>query len=326
MNWLYFLIYIALEKISLEILVPILSNINLDVPNSRSSHKLPTPTGGGITFVFLFNVYSILNGFWLPLYCLPLAIIGFLDDFLKDGLSRIIRFNFQIFTTFIIIWNSNLFNYYLIDIDNLLIRFLLFLFLLLFGVAAINFANFMDGLDGLLTLMMIIIFSTLSLGSNTNYLILVFLLIPFLIKNWNPAKVFMGDGGSTFLGAFLFGTIMSENSFYEASKLAVLTFPVLGDAFITVLKKIFYKQNIFLPHRLHLFQRLKISGFSEMTITLLFSLVVLINCIIYNNFNINILILSSIISLFFGLFIDKKYAVSFKSLLKKDQISKMKKK
>ena len=314
---LYCIIFLILGYLLLGILIPILSKISLDIPDHRSSHNIPTPTGGGLVFVSLFVLVSIKNGYWLPLYCLPLSIIGFIDDFSVNGLSRLLRFTFQIGTALFILFNSNLFNNYLIEIDDLLIKNCLLLFLLIFGLATINFTNFMDGLDGLLTLMMIILLTTLSFTLNSNILILVSLLFPFLIKNWNPAEVFMGDGGSTFLGAFLFGLILTQNSFFEASKVALLTFPMLGDAFVTALTNIFYKQNILIPHKLHLFQRLKVAGLSEIKITLLFSLILLLNCIVFMIFNIEILIISSFATLLFGFYINKKYAFGFKKMLRK---------
>ena len=52
----------------------------LDIPNKRSSHNLPTPTAGGIIFVFISLILSLLKGFYLPVFAFPLAIIGFIDD------------------------------------------------------------------------------------------------------------------------------------------------------------------------------------------------------------------------------------------------------
>ena len=72
-------------------------------------------------------------------------------------------------------------------------------------------------------------------------------LISFILLNWHPAKLFMGDSGSTFLAAINISLICMSNDFLEAFNLLLILSPLLIDPFICI-KKIFYRQNIFLPH------------------------------------------------------------------------------
>ena len=67
----------ALSWLSLWLLIPSLSRRLLDEPNARSSHQRPTPRGGGVAFVLVASIAVAWLGSWLPLLCLPLALVGF---------------------------------------------------------------------------------------------------------------------------------------------------------------------------------------------------------------------------------------------------------
>ena len=68
----------------------------------------------------------------------------------------------------------------------------------------VNFINFMDGIDGLVAINMFLIFLNYSLINNFHLISIPIVLFIFLFYNWSPAKIFMGDSGSTFLGLLLF--------------------------------------------------------------------------------------------------------------------------
>ena len=68
----------ALSWLFLWLLIPLLSRRLLDQPNARSSHQRPTPRGGGVAFVMVGSIAVAWLGSWLPLLCLPLALVGFL--------------------------------------------------------------------------------------------------------------------------------------------------------------------------------------------------------------------------------------------------------
>ena len=111
----------------------------------------------------------------------------------------------------------------------------------------INFINFMDGIDGLVTSCMIIIFIFAYFTISSDFLIFIGPLIGFLFFNWNPAKVFMGDVGSTFLGGSLVYLILSCNTLEQTLSIFLISFPLIGDAFFTLLKRFLSKHNIFKP-------------------------------------------------------------------------------
>jgi len=85
-------------------------------------------------------------------------------------------------------------------------------------------------------------------------------LLGFLVWNWSPAKVFMGDVGSTFLGAAFAGTVLQATDPATALGLLLVGFPLLADALICVLRRAADGQPVFEAHRLHLFQRLNQAG------------------------------------------------------------------
>jgi UDP-N-acetylmuramyl pentapeptide phosphotransferase/UDP-N-acetylglucosamine-1-phosphate transferase len=145
-----------------------------------------------------------------------------------------------------------------------------FVLLLITSTAAINFTNFMDGLDGLVAGCMIIVISSIAfvLSSSWSLWSLVGALLGFLIWNWSPAKVFMGDVGSTFLGAVFVGLVFQATSWLQALSMLLVATPLLSDAFCCVLRRFFAGQRIFEAHRLHLFQRLYQAGWPHARVSL----------------------------------------------------------
>ena len=229
-------------------IIPILSQNLLDIPSSRSSHQLPTPRGGGMSFVLVASGFALPFGFALPaalpLIALPLAIVGFLDD--RHNLLASLRYGVQVATALFLLWLSPL--------SALAPCFWFWLLLLIAATAVINFTNFMDGLDGLVAGCMAVLFAVAGLWP------LVGALLGFLLWNWSPAKVFMGDVGSTFLGAVFAGVVLQQASFSAALALLLVATPLLADACLCVPRRLFAGQRIFQAHRLHLFQRLHQAG------------------------------------------------------------------
>ena len=275
----------------------------LDLPNKRSSHKLPTPTSGGISFVLSTVIFSSFSGYLIPLLSLPLAITGIIDD--KVGLKSNIRYGFQVITSIFILSLLNK-----IDLSNIVSIFYT-IFLIILGTSIINIINFMDGLDGLITLAMIIFFLVLAISYSSIYLILLFTLIPFLFYNWHPSQVFMGDVGSTFLGAIVFAAIIERNSFTESLSLIILICPLLLDASICIIRRFLNGQNIFSPHKLHLYQRLHQAKFSHKKVSLIFNSAILFLGMLFFINNIYILSLGGLLVFFLGITLDLKYAVPF---------------
>jgi UDP-N-acetylmuramyl pentapeptide phosphotransferase/UDP-N-acetylglucosamine-1-phosphate transferase len=138
--------------------------------------------------------------------------------------------------------------------------------------AVINFTNFMDGLDSLVAGCMAVAISALALRLAAPWPIwtLVGALLGFLLWNWSPARVFMGDVGSTFLGAVFAGLVLQAPSWPDALGLLLVATPLLGDAFFCVLRRLLAGQRVFQAHRLHLFQRLHQAGWPHARVSSLY--------------------------------------------------------
>jgi len=236
-----------------------------DVPNKRSSHTNIVPRGGGLAITISTCISGLIIGQTNFLLCLPLALVGLLDDYFK--VSRKIRFAVQISTVFLILINSKT-----IDIinNNNLVLITTFIVLLIFGTAIINFSNFMDGIDGILAGCMIIIMISSALILSSTLFIIVSSLIGFIIWNWSPAKIFMGDIGSTYLGGLLVWVIFNTSNVVDSIGILFIATPILGDSLICLIRRIISKQPIFDAHSLHLYQRLTKSGWSHSRVSFIY--------------------------------------------------------
>ena len=86
----------------------------------------------------------------------------------------------------------------------------------------------MDGLDSLLASCSSITFLYLGFTENQIYLV-VFASIPFIFFNWSPAKIFMGDTGSTFIGGLIISSIFASNTFLNVINLLLINSPLILD-------------------------------------------------------------------------------------------------
>ena len=277
----------------------------LDKPNSRSSHTKPIPRGAGIVFSTFTSFLSLFFVESKIYFAYPLSIVGFIDD--KYSIPSWIRFLSQFFTSFIMLCSSKFF------IEFLNIKFItLTLFFITLGIAIINFTNFLDCLDGLITSVFMIIFATISL-ENQSYLPLVISLLSFLLLNWHPAKLFMGDSGSTYIGAVFFYTLLQTNDPKVFMGRLLLASPIYLDALTCLFCRFRNNFNIFKAHRMHLAQRLHQAGWSHSKVAKLYFIITLINSSIYIFGNLNQMYFFTLFLLFFGLYINKKYAKDFLS-------------
>ena len=106
---LYFFSGVLCSGMILNFIYPRLKKYMLDKPNKRSLHNIPVPTAGGLAFVLpiiTFNIFQILMGIQnsltlKTLYCIPLAIVSFIDDFLK--VPSIYRYLIQLICSLLVI-------------------------------------------------------------------------------------------------------------------------------------------------------------------------------------------------------------------------------
>jgi len=268
----------------------------LDIPNERSSHTEPIPRGGGIVIValtlggiFLYQVlgccssWKVIFGFMLGAFMI--SGISWVDDL--HSLPIGIRCTVHSLAAIIGIasfgyWHT--ISFPLIGQIHLGLVGLPLTFIWIVGLT--NAFNFMDGIDGIAAAQATVagfwwaVFGWLYLQP----LLLVLGLflacssMGFLAHNWPPARIFMGDVGSAFLGyTFAILPIMANDSLspnggWDGSFLAgiLITWPFLLDSTFTFLRRLYNGENVLRSHRTHIYQRLAIAGYSSCFISLIY--------------------------------------------------------
>lgn len=266
-----------------------------DIPTERSSHQIPTPRGGGVGFVLLslvaLSIYLVINGtlFRTPLIVflvasVIIAALGWFDD--KHDLSKRIRFGVQLLAALlIIILVTNLDSIYLPVIGTVDLGIAGGFLALIWITGSTNIYNFMDGVDGIASVQALgVAMGWMAFAYIWNvpelFYLNSFILVSvatFLFYNWPPAKIFMGDVGSIFLG-FVFGAMpfMAANLSPDVNigvtiwVSAFLLWPFLFDGSYTIFRRLSLEENIFEAHRSHLYQRLNIEGWSHKEISILY--------------------------------------------------------
>jgi UDP-N-acetylmuramyl pentapeptide phosphotransferase/UDP-N-acetylglucosamine-1-phosphate transferase len=240
---------------------------HLDVPNSRSSHSLPTPRGAGIGFVITVLIlgtvlttrvspHSAIALRYAAAALALLAIVGWLDD--RFSLSALPRLGVHILAAATVVL--------LVNRVAPLPGFANLPWLLLWGfwtVSSINIVNFMDGIDGMVGTQALVyglfLYSLMPGGSLASLfgLMLAFSSLGFLIWNWAPARIFMGDVGSGPLGMIL---VVAGALAVAAGMSPLLVFlplfPLFFDALATVIHRVRRGEKLTEAHRSHLYQRL----------------------------------------------------------------------
>jgi len=301
-------LYIFFSIISFEIFNKYISRLIIDKPDFRSSHNRNVPTSGGLVFILIQFINILLAGNYQLLMLLPIGILGFFDDLFN--IKQLYRFIFQLINIFmIIVLNMNYDIFKVIQLSNGISIFII----LFLGLLLVNCINFMDGIDGLVASNLLLIFLNYAFFNNTNFIGITICLIVFLFYNWSPAKIFMGDSGSTFLGLILFLMIITNKDFNSLLIMLLTTAPLMMDSIICIFRRILNSENIFSPHNKHLYQRLYRGGMEHSQVSLIYIISTFV-LLIFSHFN-NLMIMSSLIILLLilGIYLEKKYAIPFKS-------------
>ncbi len=246
----------------------------LDVPNARSSHTLPTPRGGGLSVVLVF--LSMVGGLAYfgvirvdPIYIAGLILsgalvagIGFWDDHVSIPAKwRFLVHFFAAIGALLVLPELPALRFFSIEISG---------WGLLFGIYAImlvwllNLYNFMDGIDGIAGVEAITTAMSAALllalqGENDWALLMLLLSLSaggFLVWNWPPAKIFMGDACSGFLG-FVLGLLAVLTSLSGSMNLWswwILLAVFIVDATVTLLRRIMRDEAWHQAHRSHAYQ------------------------------------------------------------------------
>ncbi len=303
-----FLLSWILVKISIEPFTKLLP----DVPNERSSHSKIVPRGGGLAFVISFYLSSYFLHNYTFLYFLPLAFIGFLDDFWK--VSRKIRFLIQILTVYFIYISSNIFQYFS-HYSNIYLLIAISLVFIILGTAIINFTNFMDGIDGIVAGCMFFIFICIAIIIDSFILTLSASLLGFIFWNWSPAKIFMGDVGSTFLGAFFTWSLFNTSSTNEFLGLFLLFTPFFLDSITCLARRYISGQPVFNAHSMHLYQRLVKGGLSHKKVSTIYISSTILLSIALLTGGLKYELIAASVTLIIGIWLNSNYAKSFRKSL-----------
>jgi UDP-N-acetylmuramyl pentapeptide phosphotransferase/UDP-N-acetylglucosamine-1-phosphate transferase len=257
----------------------------LDFPNERSSHITPTPRGAGIVIVIvclvgyvLFSVFGQLTFSWgYFLGALLIAGVSWVDDL--HSLSFITRLTIQFVAAILLLLNGNL------DTKDLIepFSFIGSLFLVIWIVWMVNAYNFMDGIDGIAGLQGIVAagsWAFLTFNSEVGlyyYTLILFAAVSaFLVHNWSPARVFMGDVGSAFLGftfaafPFMVSTHVRFSALWLPVVAALILWPFVFDTVLTLLRRIIKRDRFWKAHREHLYQKMVKKGYSHSSVSFLY--------------------------------------------------------
>jgi Fuc2NAc and GlcNAc transferase len=269
----------------------------LDVPNARSSHPLPIPRGGGLAIVVATLVAAAAEAIlkrgavldslaWLAGGSL-VALAGFLDDL--RGLSAIKRLGFHFGAAAILLLATGGMPDLPWPGGTVALGTLGWIIGAIAIVWSINLFNFMDGIDGLAAAQAIfVIVSAVWLqGSDTGrgaplpLLALAGAATGFLVWNFPPAKIFMGDVGSGFIGfALAAGALLTAR--HGPTTLwtwLVLNGVFVADATVTLLVRLVRRERVYEAHRQHLYQRLSRRWRSHRTVTMCVVAVNLLWCL-----------------------------------------------
>lgn len=254
----------------------------LDVPNPRSSHVVATPRTGGPAFVlgllaglavsaFLGEAFSP-EGWLIVAGASALALLGLVDDvrslpawtrlLIQSGIAVLLVMGLPERATIEPAWLAGALT-------------------VAWVVALTNAYNFMDGIDGIAAGQAIVAgLGWVAVGAviGSRDVVLLGLLLAsapagFLIHNRPPARVFMGDAGSGFLGfSFAALPLMAPVGGVDMMMwAALLTWPFLFDTGFTLLRRVRRGENILHAHRSHLYQRLIVSGLAHGPVALLYA-------------------------------------------------------
>lgn len=258
----------------------------MDIPNARKIHKHPMPRLGGlgifIGFLFgymLFGTHSaIMNSILISSFIVVMT--GVIDDI--KPLPAGVKFIGQLAASCIIVFYGNIllkdisaFGIY-IDFGILAIPLTIF-----FILGCINCMNLIDGMDGLAAGISVIYFFTIGVIAVIQSkfgldFVLTFVMLGstlgFLVHNFYPASIFMGDSGSMFLGLII--SVIALLGFKNVTMTSLiipvllLAIPIL-DTLFAILRRLIKGESISTPDKFHIHHQLLNRNFSQRTTVLI---------------------------------------------------------
>ncbi len=258
----------------------------LDKPNERSLHTIPVPRLGGAAIwggaaIGAIIAWPLLNNI-LSFYCVTAAIllllVALIDD--RTALPPAVRLLAQFMAALMAVFGAGLY------VSWGAVVWLWPWIGILVVLWGINLYNFMDGMDGFAGAMAAIGFATLAvlgfLQGNISFSYLNGILVAasagFLCFNFPPARIFMGDSGSTVIGFLMVAVsiIGWKEGLYPFWSPLVIFSPFWVDATATLIKRLCKGERVWLPHRQHFYQRLVLAGYSHRQVTMSYGFIMLL--------------------------------------------------
>ncbi len=299
----------------------------LDIPNDRSSHTAPTPRGAGIAMflayflvLVLFHTAFVVEyiGFFVGITLI--FMLGVYDD-AKDSSPRFKLIVIAIATALAFFLDgfqiNTLGHWFGLEIQ---LPFILALFVTLFAVGGFtNALNLVDGLDGLagsLSLVMLASLFYIGYAYNDQFIMIVSFfvmvsLLGFLLFNWYPASIFMGDSGSLVLGFIIsILSIKAINYVSDTTILFIAAVPII-DTIIVMTRRIQRGLSPFAPDKSHFHHKiLMLRGSVDASVHILIALQIILSSIGLllrdKSDVINLILFSVILFVFFQTLDDRK--------------------
>ena len=247
------------------------------IVNERSSHTAPTPHGGGIAIsitwfiglLYLSFTNQIEQNLFYALLCgIVISIVSFFDDIYE--LSPKLRLLVQALVAIsglYFLGGFETFTFGFFDISNQIFTNIFAFFMIIWFI---NLYNFLDGINGYAgSEAVFLAIAGFILFESNHFLVLAVAVLGFLYWNWNKAKIFMGDVGSTLLGYNIsIFTIYYANQESTNFWIWIILFSVYWfDATLTLIRRKLNKEKLSQAHKKHAYQRLTQSGWSHYKVT-----------------------------------------------------------
>lgn len=258
----------------------------LDVPNDRSSHSTPTPRGGGLAIVITFYVAVLAAGLlnlvnMSMLYTLLLSgglvsLVGYLDDHshIPARIRLIVHFLASSVVLYFVPLPDMIFFGYRLEFGGIF-----YVIIAIYLVWLLNLYNFMDGIDGLASIQALSVCLAIGIilvASQQQELsevlgLLIFMgmaVAGFLIWNFPPAKIFMGDIGSSFIGFMIgvFSLLSAQKDMTLFWSWLIMMGVFIVDASFTLVARVLMGYKFYEAHRTHAYQHAALK-FSHLKVT-----------------------------------------------------------
>lgn len=293
-----------------------------DTVDARKVHTGSIPRLGSfgiiIGFFFALIIYIFLTKqsllqYFIFIFCgIIIFIFGVIDDF--KNLNANFKFIIQCFVGFVFVYGNFIYKNNQIITFSLFTKFIITFFWIVIIINAYNLIDGIDGLCGGLSALSILTYGIILFQKKDQYFTMCFILVSailgFLIYNKPKAKIFMGDGGSQFLGYFIAALPLFNNKQeFDNKKILIVLNLVsipLFDLIAAIWRRIREHRGIMSPDKLHLHHKLMNLGFKTEQVLGILLIIQLLICICVFlstkvNYNISIVVLnlSFIFSIFF---------------------------